>query len=702
MKKKWFIRILILLLIFVLIGVIAVGALFYKFKADYFAGKAFSKYNLPYSVIFTDRNGQEFYRSFDNQNREWVNLSEVADSLKEITVLTEDRRFFHHFGVDFRGILRAAIANFQAGHIVQGGSTLTQQIAKKAFLTDEKTILRKVREAFIALGIESEMSKNEILEMYINMAPYGATLSGVKSSAKFYFDKIPRNLTIAESLVLAMLPQNPVILSRKLKVKDWLGTCSDEKIKNCSPFNDPHYQRSRIEEILFLYAQKHNLPPEKVAEIWHDLQKIKLPKRKNFIYSDFQHFRFFVEKFLARKGINLLDYPGGLIVKTSIDKDLQTAVSKFLREEAAPTLEKEFSAKNAAFLILEHNNRAPLVWVGSVDYWNNKINGQVDMLQSRRQTGSTIKPFIYAKMFEMGFTPQTIMWDTRVRFSGERKILQNSDGHYLGAIPAKTALATSRNVPAAQALYISGGEKSMRKFLDRTFGFNINRNYKNNPFGWTLSLGTAPIKLMDLANGYATLATGKLQKICPILEIKTTTDQKIRGICDKSSKKFLKADARFFVNNTISNRFLRPAGTWRNNLTLKNANIAAKTGTSSTKVRGIEYPIDNYVIGYTPEVTILSWTGNANGGHLKQGSFGTLSIAPYWKQIAEGLFEKYPEFSRDFTPPPNVIKKDGGWTRADNSKNRYKIPAMIFVSKEENRRKALLQKQKSRLESREK
>lgn len=699
MRKKWITKILIFLLLLVLVGGITAGVLFFKLKDDFFAGKSFSKYNLPYSVVFLDRNDKEIYRSFDNQNREWSNLDEISNYLKDITLLAEDKRFFQHFGVDFRGILRAAIANFHAGRVVQGGSTLTQQIAKKAFLTDERTLLRKAKEAFIALGIESKMTKKEILEMYINMAPYGATLSGVKSSAKFYFDKIPRNLSLSESLVLAMLPQNPVVLSRKKEIETWLGKCSTEEIKNCSPFNDKNYDKSRIEEILFEYAEKKNLSEDKLKKTWEELSEMKLPERRNWIYSDFQHFRFYVEKFLAGKNINLIDYPGGLIVKTSLDKELQIATSKFLREQAAPTLEKEFSAKNAAILVLEHKNRAPLVWVGSVDYWNNEINGQVDMLQSRRQVGSTIKPFIYAAMFEQGFTPQTIMWDTRVRFSRENKIITNSDGHYMGAIPVQTALATSRNVPAAQALYIAGGEKKVKKYLDRSFGFNINRNYPGHTFGWTLSLGTAPIKLMDLANGYATLGTGKKMNICPILEIKTTTGEEIRGICDRSSKEFVKSDARFFVNNILSNRFLRPAGTWRDGLTVKNANIAAKTGTSTTRIRGKEYPIDNFVIGYTPEMTILSWTGNANGKHLNQGSFGTLSIAPYWNQIAQGVFDKYPELASDFTPPKGVIKKNGFWTRTDSSKNRYKIPTMTFVSKEENRRKARLLKQKAVLEN---
>jgi membrane peptidoglycan carboxypeptidase len=186
-----------------------------------------------------------------------------------------------------------------------------------------------------------------------------------------------------------------------------------------------------------------------------------------------------------------------------------------------------------------------------------------------------------------------------------------------------------------------------------------------------------------------------LQEICPVLEIKTTIGEKIRGVCDKSSKEFVKSDARFFVNSTIANRFLRPAGTWRENLTIPNANIAAKTGTSTTRIRGIEYPIDNYVIGYTPEITILSWTGNANGKHLNRGSFGTLSIAPFWNQIVRGVFDKYPELVKDFIPPKKVIKKNGFWTRINQDPAKYKIPAMTFVSKEENRRKTRLLKQKA-------
>lgn len=677
-------NLLLICLLMVSVAIIFFMLLFFKFKSDFFAGQSFNKYNIPYSVVFLDRDNKEIYRSFKNQNREWINLNEVSDYFIKLTLLTEDRRFFSHFGVDFCGIFRAMLANINAGKIVQGGSTLTQQIAKKAFLTDERTILRKIKESFIALGIESSMTKHDILEMYVNIAPYGATLSGVKSSAKFYFDKIPQDLSLSESLVLTMLPQNPVKLSREKEIKKWLGECAEKTDIFCSPFNDKKYIKTRIENILFEYADENNLSKEEVIKTWFELYEMRLPERKNWTQGGFYHFRFYVEKFLAKEGINLTDYPGGLIVKTSIDKDLQIE-SLSLIEDDLKNLRENFSASNVAILAVDNKTRAPLIWIGSHDYWDNENNGQVDMLRSRRQGGSTIKPFIYLAMFEKGFSPQTIMWDTRVRFSGENKIIKNSDGHYMGAIPVKTALATSRNVPAAQALYIAGGEKKIKNYLDRSFGFNINKNYPNHPFGWTISLGTVPVKLMDLANGYATLGTGKYKEICPILEMKTTTGKKLRDICNKNTKSFVKSDARFFVNDILSNEKLRPMGIWRKNLTIKESDFAAKTGTSTTRVRSEVYPIDNFVVGYNPSLTVLSWAGNTNGRPLRQGSFGTTSIAPTWNKITSRIINKYPEMKEKFSPPLNLVKNGEEWVRKNQDLNKYKIPLMSFVSKEEDR-----------------
>lgn len=156
---------------------------------DFYLGKNFTRENLNFSIIFTDRNDLEIYRTFDKENREWTKFSEIPDFLKKATLLAEDQRFYFHPGIDFIGILRAGIENVKAGKIVQGASTITQQLARKVFLTDQKTFKRKIREMFIAFGIESKYSKDEIFEMYLNTVPYGARVNGVKVASEYYFQK---------------------------------------------------------------------------------------------------------------------------------------------------------------------------------------------------------------------------------------------------------------------------------------------------------------------------------------------------------------------------------------------------------------------------------------------------------------------------------------------------------------------------------
>ena len=251
--KKNLIRIGFLGLILSLIGT---GMISVVYKEDFQTGRAFQKNDIPFSIIITDRNDQELHRSFDNQNREWINLEEIPEELKKITLIAEDKRFYKHIGVDPVSVSRAMVTNVKTGRFAQGGSTLTQQIARKAFLYDEKTLQRKAREAAIALGIESSMTKDEILEMYLNIAPYGPTLAGVKSASEFYFQKPVSELRTSEMLLLAVLPQKPVFLSRETLVSEWMGKCTDTENKTrCTPFDRSDYQPSRLDSILFDLAR---------------------------------------------------------------------------------------------------------------------------------------------------------------------------------------------------------------------------------------------------------------------------------------------------------------------------------------------------------------------------------------------------------------------------------------------------------------
>lgn len=676
-----------------LLGVAVIVFVFIWFEGFKYLqlGSTISAKKLPFAIVFEDKNGQEFYRSFGNQNREWVDVADVSEVFLQATVLSEDKRFYEHSGIDVQGISRAMVENFKAGYIKQGGSTLTQQIAKKAFLSDERTFDRKFKELFLSYGIEKSLSKDEILELYVNIAPYGATLSGVKSSAQFYFEKNPAELSAAESLLLSVIPKDPVRLTRKKNIKDWLGTCVSQT-ENCDIFST-NYEPKRLDSVLLAVAKKQNWSNEKILEIWEELKNKKLPSRQSWANDDFQHFRFYVKNFLLEKGFHLENFPGGLRIKTSIDTELQKNLLQYLRSGALSDARLKNGMSNNAVLLLENETRKPLVWIGSKDFWDEKISGQVDMLQSLRQTGSSIKPFIFAGFFEQGFGPLTTMWDTRVRFNGNAKIIQNSDGQYLGNVPANISLAQSRNVPAAQALYLAGGESKMKKFLDSVFGFEIVKNHKNHGFGWSLALGTAPIELKNLANGFATLATGTRKNICPIVALETMTGETIKSPCDKNSWKSLSVDSRALTLKTLSNPALRPAGPWRDNTTIPGLELAVKSGTSSKRIYGELYPVDNYLVGTNEQFTFLMWGGNTNGSNMEQGTFGTTTLGPHWKKMVEFVVLKYPNFVQKISVPTSVEKFSQGWVRKNKPVKQFKkIPGMSYVTKEENAAKKLIEK----------
>lgn len=627
---------------------------------DYKKGQTFSRDFLKYPIIFTDRNDIEIHRIFGNENREWSDLEEIPSYLKTATLLAEDKRFNYHFGVDPIGIMRAMWVNIQAGGIRQGASTLTQQVARKAFLTDERNYKRKLKEMFLAMGIESKFSKDDILEMYLNTVPYGGRVNGVEVAAKTYFNKTVKDLSEAESLILTMLPQDPVRLSKKTQIKDWLGNCP-EATDPCDIFQ-PNYETTRIEKILLALAQTESWPKEKTMLVWEELKEKRIPRRHNWAHSDFQHFQFYTRDFLAKKGAEFSSIRDGIVVKTSLDSRLQQEISHYLRDEKSIELIMKHNMKNAAVMILDNESRSPLAWVGSKYFWNEDIEGQIDMLRSERQVGSSMKPFIYSAAIEEGYEPPTIFYDSTVSFRGDNHTLRNADGHYLGGIRMTDALAKSRNIPAAKAVLLAGGEKKVRNYLDTIFGFEINKRFSKHTFGWTISLGTAPIELNRLANAYATLATGERKELCPIVSVTTFGGKDLGNYCDDTVLAKVPETNRFFINEILSNEKARPtAYKWRENLTIPNFNIAAKTGTSSKRVNGTLYPVDDLVVGYSPKNTFLMWGGNTDGEGLKRGSVAVSSIGDEWNHIVQNFYEKNPKEYATFSVPKGLQRVHNEW-----------------------------------------
>ncbi len=645
-------------------GLATVQSLIEWGKPFYEMGQTLKPKDLEFPIIVKDRNGIEIYRNFDEENREWTRLEDFPQTIKTATIIAEDKRFYSHYGVDPKGIIRAMVANHKKGGISQGASTITQQIARKIFLSDERSYIRKLKEMFVAFGIESVKSKDEILEMYLNTVPYGARINGVEVAAKVYFKKSARDLSDSESFILAVLPQNPIRLSKNAEVKNWLGDCPVDFVDGtCSPFKDLNYDFSRLESILFSVAEFQNWSPKKTQKIWDDIKTVKLPQGQKWVQDDFQHFRFYIQDFLKEYNFDYKSAKGGLVITTTLDSKLQKEMYAQLRKESG-WLNSQHWISNFTVISIDHKTRGPLVWIGSKDYWDDEIDGQVDMLQSRRQTGSTIKPFIYSAAIEKGYQPPTIFYDSALAFRGENgRMLRNSDGRYQGGIRMSKALAHSRNIPAAKALLLGGGERFVRKFLDFRFGFDINKKYKNHHFGWTLALGTAPLRIMDLANGFATLGSNKYSKLCPIFKIENSLGEELQNPCKIRIAKKVNPITNYFISEILSDERNRPPD-W-SKLVTPNETMAIKTGTSSKRVDGVLMPADDYIVGYTPDTTLLLWGGNTDGRALKPGSVSIFSLGSTWKRLANILSDHHPEMFTEFSQPVDLQQIHGEWATMD-------------------------------------
>lgn len=638
-------------------------------KTDFKRGQNLSLENLEFSVIITDRNGKEIYRNFNKENRKWIDIENIPLTLQLATIIAEDKRFYSHPGIDLKGIARAAWGNYQAGRVTQGGSTITQQLARKIFLNDERSYKRKLKEMFIALGIETRFSKSKILEMYLNTVPYGPRTNGVAVAAEEYFNKTPIELSPAESLVLAVLPKDPVRLARQTNIETWLGECPMAFIEDtCSPFKDLNYDFSRVESLLFAVAENLNWTPEQANEVWQQLHNIKLPQNKAWVNDDFQHFRFYLENFLVENQLTVAEMGDGVIIKTTLDKDLQ---QKFIAQitQKSDDLMTNHWISNLATIVVDHKSRGPLVWIGSKDFWNPSISGQVDMLQSRRQTGSAIKPFVYAAAIDKGYQPPTIFYDSVTWFRNDAFRLSNSDGHFLGGIRMKQALAYSRNIPAAKALLLAGGESVVKNYLDDHFGFDINKAYPKHFFGWTLALGTAPVKLADLANAYATLGSNEKKELCPILSMTTLKGEKLSHPCQVKITRRTNQTTNYFISEILSDETARPLA-WNNRIKTVQP-MAIKTGTSSKKIYGEVMPVDDIVVGYTPNATIMLWAGNTNGSALKPGSVAIFSVGEIWRNLANTMLAHDARLAGEFKAPVTLQNINGSLATLDYQPPSY-------------------------------
>lgn len=577
--------------------------------------------SIEQSTKIFDRNGELLYSVFDSKNRTLVTLSQVTPHLIHATLATEDGDFYYHQGIDpigtFRGIFVTITTRGK-----QGGSTLTQQVAKNALLTSDRTLTRKVKDIVLALQIERSYSKDEILQMYLNEVPYGGTTWGVEAAAKTYFGKSASELNLAESALIAGLPQSPT---------------------RYSPFRDPEAAKERQRYVLYLMHERGWVSPDGQRQYISDEeynQALEAPLNYIEFEGTFRapHFVMYVLNLLRERYGDEMVESGGLQVKTSLDVKLYEEYQKIVQEEVAKAASLDVS--NAGLVAIDPQTREILAMVGSIDYFNDEIDGQFNVALGKRQPGSTLKPITYLAGLLQGYTASTLMYDVYTQFDtgeGQEKYdPQNYGGWgYRGPIQLRYALANSVNVTAVKMLDLVGIPSMVK--LANDLGVK-SLYYDPSKHGLALTLGGGEVTLLDLTSGYASLAAkGIYRDSVAILEVKDYTGKLLEKHGGSEGKRVVDERYVYIISNILSDNNARAAafGTG-SQLYIPNHKVAVKTGTSNDLK-------DNWTVGYTKDIAIGVWVGNNDGKQMNNRlASGLTGAAPIWHRAMVYYLQDHP------------------------------------------------------------
>lgn len=567
------------------------------------------------STKVLDRNGVVLYDIFNEKRRTTISFEEIPDVLKQATIAIEDKDFYHHNGFDLRGFLRGVVLAPLSGKGFQGGSTITQQFVKNAIIGDSRTVTRKAKELILAFQLEQIYSKDKLLELYLNEIPYGNSAYGVEAASLTYFNKHAKDLSLPEAAALAALPQAPSRYSPWGSRSDlWLGR-KDTVLNNM-------YDQG--------YITKEERDEAKSAEI-------KVQPRKDSVKAP--HFVQYVRELLADKyGEKVLE-EGGLQITTTLDWDKQKAAEDSISSRAEFNL-KNYNAGNAALVSIDPNTGEILAMVGSKDYFDQDIDGYVNVAVAERQPGSSIKPVVYAAAFKKGYGPATMLMDVQTDF-GNGYIPRNYDGGFRGPISIRSALANSQNIPAVKALAYAG----VRETTDLAQDMGLSTLDDPERYGLSLTLGGGEVTLLELTSAYGVFATGGLRtEPVAVLKVQDKRGRVLEEYEPSKPKRVLDAEVAYLVSNILSDDPARAQvfGTG-GPLTLPGRVVAAKTGTTNDFK-------DGWTVGFTPDLVTGVWAGN-NRNESMTASSG-LVAAPMWNSYMRSALSGVP--NKPFSRPAGI------------------------------------------------
>jgi 1A family penicillin-binding protein len=606
---------------------------------------AFEDRRIVQSTKIFDRTGEVLLFDVNaDTKRTVVATEEISRHIKNATVAIEDATFYEHRGVRPLSFIRATLKNILSGSFTQGGSTITQQVVKNSVLTREKRIARKLKEWVLALRLEQALTKEGILELYLNETPYGGSIYGVEEASKHFFGKSAKDVSIAEAAYLAALPQAPTFYSPYGNHRDELEARKNlvlERMRVEGFLTDEEVKAAKAETVAFLPRSESN---------------IQAP-----------HFVMYVREYLERKYGQHAVERDGLTVVTTLDIKRQLEAERIVKQFALENKEK-FNAENAGLVAVDPRTGEILAMVGSRDYFDKEIDGNFNIALAKRQPGSAFKPFVYATAFIKGYRPETVVFDLETEFStgcspdGKPQSADavcykpgNYDNVFRGPVSLRNALAQSINVPSVKVLYLAG----LKDSLETAERMGITTLTDIGRYGLTLVLGGGEVSLLDLTSAYGVFANdGVRVEPTAILRVERADGTVLEEHTPRPVRVLPSEIARTLTDVLADNEARTPAFGEQSFLYFPGRDVAAKTGTTN------DYR-DAWIVGYTPTLAVGAWAGNNDNSPMEKKVAGFI-VAPLWHEFVKGVLTSTkntpfvkPEPIRDEKLPAPMIR--GKW-----------------------------------------
>jgi penicillin-binding protein 1C len=584
-----------------------------------------------------DRNGDVLYEILDPSagRRTYIQLADISPNLVAATIATEDKEFFKHPGFDPLAILRALWQNYSSGETVSGASTITQQLARALLLSPEEraeqTYSRKAREIILAAEITRRYTKDQILELYLNEIYYGNLAYGAEAAAETYFGKSARDLTLGEAAFLAGLPQAPSIYdiyinpqAALLRQQHALVLMFDlSKEQHCI-----HVSNSPSPVCVDPVSATDAAGEMKSYTFRPPAYDMRYPHWVNFVRAQLE------SQFDAQT-----IYRSGFTVYTTLDPVLQDQAQQMVTAQVAALADNH--ASDGALVAIQPSTGEILAMVGSPDFYNEAISGQVNMATSpTRQPGSSIKPINYVAAFEKGWTPSTLIWDVPSEFppSGDPNDTREPykpvdyDGKFHGAVTVRVALANSFNMPAVKTLNFvriyddpNTPQKDGMIAMAERLGIT---SFTRDDYGLSLTLGGGDVSLLDMTSAYSVFANGG-KRVPPVAILKVTDyqGQVIYQYQPQTGEQVIRPEHAYLIASILSDNEARSWMFSRNSLLNLSFKVAAKTGTTNDFR-------DNWTLGFTPDLAAGVWVGNADYTPMVNTT-GSSGAAPIWSQFMQ-------------------------------------------------------------------